>query len=165
MIPLQPWAIRGFSNEESIHTAPIQLTLSANPLHSSVPLCARPARSSPLSSFLLYPAVPLLSVRESPSGLSSAREQRRRNLFYAPERAGTCPRPPPYFSPPFLRSPFQSTYIHTRTDSLFIKMKIRIFQNSLSRNDSRRILFKRFLIWISFETIDRWWDERRYCYS
>jgi len=130
VIPLQPWAIRGFSNEESIHTAPIQLTLSTNPLCASVPHCAHPARSSPLSSFLLS----LFSIslflfslsRESLRPLVWG-EQRRRNLFYAFKRAGTCPRPPSLlltfrlFSCPLYRARTHGSSIYYDKDSNFLR--------------------------------------------
>lgn len=127
-IPLRPWAIRGFSNEESIHTAPIQLTLSANPLRSAVPLCARPARSSPPPLFLPFfsPRSPSrrsspLHVRENPFGLSSAESYVGEISFTRPRERGHVRErekerdPPlvvrPYFSQPSIWSPsFRSTH-------------------------------------------------------
>lgn len=72
--PLRPWAIRlGFSNEESIHTAPIQLTLSVLFPHSAILLSFCFPRS--ISSFLLSERFVRL-VCEAMS---------KQNLFYAPE--------------------------------------------------------------------------------
>lgn len=97
-----PGRSRGFSNEESIHTASIQLTLSANPL--SAPILPASLLPSFLSFFL--PASLSYSRRSSgpqssPFDLSSAESNVGKISFTRP-RARTCPTfpPPTPFPPP-----------------------------------------------------------------
>lgn len=112
--------LRGFSNEESIHTAPIQLTLSANP---PPPLPLDPPFFL-LSSPSVYPVLRASLLSGGPFGSRLRRAQRRQNLFYAPERGRVrdLSSPPPPFL--LLTFPFNPFIV----ESLFIKTKIQIFQ-------------------------------------
>lgn len=131
-----PGRSRGFSNEESIHTAPIQLTLSANPL--SAP--SLPPRSSFLPfflssrlAFLFAPLLVALVRQVVPSTSRLRRATSAKSLLRARERGHVRHLPlPRFFFPSFLRSlfnPFSDSLSLSILNPYLLKTKIRIFQS------------------------------------
>lgn len=121
-----PGRSRGFSNEESIHTASIQLTLSANPLSA-------PSLSAILLPFFLsfFPlrslihAAPLVR-KVVPSTSRLRRATSAKSLLRARERGHVrhlLPPPPnPFFfslRPPF--NPFAKTLSLSLLESTFVR--------------------------------------------